>query len=158
MEALIALVGVLFGTLASVGFQIWDKRQGRTAAQASKEGTAATQLLDATWGRIALIVDELRAGDEVRVAFTAYSSARTRWADSGVHHALEFATWVDLAMTQLEQDQFLTYHNALIRHGQITERLHAWQNGDAESMRLIRTERDEMKAQFWDVDGDASEA
>jgi len=149
-----ALIGVFIGTASTVGWQAWvAKRQARVAREAA-QSSASAGLLDAFWDRLRLSVyDSNPTPADERKAFRSWARARTRFLEAGFEDALITTTWLDLFLTDVESDTFsgaiLTWHDAIKKHGYVTEALGRARAGDSAAIEGIRTDRKRLSDKYW---------
>lgn len=164
VEAVFALIGVVLGSVSTIGYQVWDARRTRRDAASNAETTVATQVMDAFWARLDVGVryGNLNAGDRAK-AFTAWGKARARLLESDIEDVGIVASWLDLVLTESDEiavSDRITWHDAMNRHGRVHQGLLGWRVHDEAIRRDVRKERKRLADKYWaddPVEDDAPE-
>jgi hypothetical protein len=153
VEAVFALIGVVLGSISTIGYQALDARRARKDAAANAESTVATQVMDAFWARLDVAVryGNLKAGERA-AAFTAWGSARARLLESDIEDNGVVASWLDLVLTELDEiavEEGLSWVDAMNRHGRVHQGLLGWRAQDEAIRRDVRHERRQLASKHW---------
>lgn len=149
-DGLYALVGVLVGTVATAGPQLWDRFRGRKRADEQATSEALAELLNALWGRMALNVKATRVtAEQRRSAHTAWVHARNRFGATSLKDRFHIVDWLDLELMHQDHKPDTTWHNIDIRHGHLTQFTVIWIEGeDRTRIDNLNKRHQDLKARY----------